>query len=158
MIRGAMKTIAALAVHSASTGLAAAQSPERVKTLEPAGAIKTTGTWSLGARAGDFVYVAGMRGIDPATNTLVQGEEARIRQGFLNIKMIAESEGASLRDCVRIVVYVTDMFRFRPLVNKVQEELWGKGPYPPRTIVEVQRLNQDDIFEVEGTFYAPAKK
>jgi 2-iminobutanoate/2-iminopropanoate deaminase len=158
MIRGAMKTIAALAVHIASTTLAAAQSGERVKTLEPAGAIKTTGTWSLGARAGDFVYVAGMRGIDPATNTLVQGEEARIRQGFLNMKMIAESEGASLRDCVRIVVYVTDMFRFRPLVNKVQEELWGKGPYPPRTIVEVHRLNQDDIFEVEGTFYAPAKK
>jgi hypothetical protein len=29
------------------------------------------------------------------------------------------------------VVYVTDMFRFRPLANKVQEELWGKGPYPP---------------------------
>ena len=42
--------------------------------------------------------------------------------------------------------------------NKVQEELWGKGPYPPRTILEVHRLNQDDIFEVEGTFYAPAKK
>ena len=157
-MRRMMKTIAALAVQIASTGLAAAQSPERVKTLEPAGAIKTTGTWSLGARAGDFVYVAGMRGIDPATNTLVQGEEARIRQGFLNMKMIAESEGASLRDCVRIVVYVTDMFRFRPLVNKVQEELWGKGPYPPRTIVEVHRLNQDDVFEVEGTFYAPAKK
>src|SRR6202043_4122579 len=68
------------------------------------------------------------------------------------------SEGASLRDCVRIVVYVTDMFRFRPLVNKVQEELWGQGPYPPRTIVEVHRLNQDDIFEVEGTFYAPLEK
>ena len=45
----------------ALTGLAAAQSPEGVKTLAPPGAIKTTGTWSLGARAGDFVYVAGMR-------------------------------------------------------------------------------------------------
>jgi enamine deaminase RidA (YjgF/YER057c/UK114 family) len=140
------------------TGAAAAQSPNGVKTLAPPGAIKTTGTWDLGARAGDFVYIAGMRGIDPKTNTLVPGDEARIRQGFLNMQMIAESEGASLRDCVRIVVYVTDMFRFRPLVNKVQEELWGKGPYPPRTIVEVHRLNQDDIFEVEGTFYAPVKK
>jgi hypothetical protein len=28
----------------------------------------------------------------------------------------------------------------------------------PRTIVEVHRLNQDDIFEVKGTFYAPAQK
>ena len=47
------------------------------------------------------------------------------------------------------------MARLRPLVNKIQEEFWGLGPYPPRTIVEVARLNQDDIFEVEGTFYAP---
>jgi 2-iminobutanoate/2-iminopropanoate deaminase len=43
----------------------------------------------------------------------------------------------------------------RPLVNKVQEELWAGGPYPPRTILEVANLNQDDIFEVEGTFYVP---
>jgi 2-iminobutanoate/2-iminopropanoate deaminase len=70
--------------------------------------------------------------------------------------LIAQSEGASLRDAVRLVVYVTDMGR-QPLVNMVQEELWGPGPYPPRTIVEVARLNQDDVVEVEGTFYAPAK-
>ena len=129
-----------------------------VKTLSPSGAVAPTGTWSLGARAGDFVFVAGMRGIDPRTNTLVPGEEARVLQAFRNMQFVAESEGASLRDAVRLVVYVTDMFRYRPLVNKVQEQLWGKGPYPPRTIVEVDRLNQDDIVEVEGTFYAPARR
>jgi 2-iminobutanoate/2-iminopropanoate deaminase len=150
--------MAAFFIAGATAALAQSSSPNGVKTLAPEGAITTPGTWNVGTRAGDFVYVAGMRGIDPKTNTLVQGEEARIRQAFLNMKLIAESEGAGLRDCVRIVVYVTDMFRFRPIVNKVQEELWGKPPYPPRTIVEVHRLNQDDIMEVEGTFYAPAKK
>lgn len=130
-------------------------SPNGVTTLSPAGAIAPTGPWSVGVRAGDFVFVAGMRGIDPATNTQVQGEEARIRRAFLNMKLIAESEGAGLTDAVRIVVYVTDMARLRPLVNRVQEELWAGAPGPPRTIVEVARLNQDDIFEVEGTFYAP---
>ena len=85
--------IAAMALLIASTGVAAARSPNVVKTLAPAGAIKTTGTWALGTRAGDFVYIAGMRGIDPKTNALVQGDEARIRQGFLNMQMIAESEG-----------------------------------------------------------------
>ena len=50
-------------------------------------------------------------------------------QAFRNMQMIAASEGASLRDAVRLVVYVTDMFRYRPLVNKVQEQLWGAGPY-----------------------------
>jgi enamine deaminase RidA (YjgF/YER057c/UK114 family) len=134
-----------------------AMAQSAVKTLSPSGAIKPTGTWSLGTRAGDFVFVAGMRGIDPKTNTLVAGEEARVLQAFKNMQLIAESEGASLRDAVRLVVYVTDMYRFRPLVNKVQEQLWGAGPYPPRTIIEVDRLNQDDIVEVEGTFYAPRR-
>jgi 2-iminobutanoate/2-iminopropanoate deaminase len=133
-------------------------SPAGVKTLAPDGAIKPTGTWSLGTRAGDFVFIAGMRGIDPKTNLQIGGDEARIHQAFLNMKLIAESEGATLRDAVRLVVYVTDMYRFRPIVNKVQEEFWGAGPYPPRTIVEVHRLNGDDICEVEGTFYAPGRK
>ena len=126
-----------------------------VRILAPQGAIAPTGTWSLGTRAGDFIFVAGMRGIDPANNSLVAGDEARIRQAFTNMTMIAASEGASLADCVRLTVFVTDMGRLRPLVNKVQEQLWAGGPYPPRTILEVSKLNQDDIFEVEGTFYAP---
>jgi enamine deaminase RidA (YjgF/YER057c/UK114 family) len=126
-----------------------------VKTLVPAGAVTPTGPFSLGVRAGDFVFVAGMRGIDPASNALVAGDEPRVRQAFRNMQTIAASEGASLSDAVRLVVYVTDMARHRPIVNKVQQELWGDGPYPPRTIVEVRRLNQDDIVEVEGTFFAP---
>ena len=141
-------------MHDAS----AQMSPNGVKTLSPEGAIKPTGTWNLGTRAGDFVFVAGMRGIDPATNALVPGEEARVKQAFVNMELIAKSEGASLRDAVRLVVYVVDMYRYRPIVNKVQAEMWGQGPFPPRTIIEVDRLNQDDIVEVEGTFYAPVKK
>ena len=128
-----------------------------VRTLAPKGAIAPTGTWSVGTRAGDFVFVAGMRGIDPASNAMVEGEENRIRQAFVNMQTIAESEGASLASCVRIVVYVTEMARLRPLVNKVQADIWAGMDYPPRTIVEVAKLNQDDIFEVEGTFYAPPK-
>jgi 2-iminobutanoate/2-iminopropanoate deaminase len=127
----------------------------KVKLLAPAGAIEPTGPWSLAARAGDFIFVAGMRGIDPATNSIVGTEAERIRRAFTNMLAIAESEGAGRADCVRLTAYVTDMARLRPIVNKVQEELWAGGPYPPRTIVEVAGLNQGDIFEVEGTFYAP---
>lgn len=73
--------------------------PNGVRTLNPPGAIKAEGTWSLGARAGDFIFVAGMQGIDPATNALVKDPQARIRQALLNIKLIAQLEGASLQDC-----------------------------------------------------------
>lgn len=152
-----LAVLAAALTGAPSFAQEAAVSANGVKTLSPEGAIKPTGTWSLGTRAGDFVYVAGMRGIDPATDTLVDGAEERIRQAFVNMKVIAGSEGAELRDAVRLVVFVTDMYRYRPIVNEVQKEFWGDGPYPPRSIVEVHRLNQDDFFEVEGTFYAPAK-
>jgi enamine deaminase RidA (YjgF/YER057c/UK114 family) len=129
--------------------------PDKIESLSPPGAIKPTGTWGLGVRAGDFVFVSGMRGIDPATDRLVDGAEARIRQAFLNMKTIVEAAGGGLRDAVRLVVYVTDMDRYRPMVNSIQEEFWGGAPYPPRTIVEVSGLNQDDIVEVEGTFFCP---
>ena len=129
-----------------------------IEFLSPPGAIKPTGPWSLGVRASDFVFVAGMRGIDPATNKPIDGDEARIRQAFLNMKTVAAAAGGSLRDAVRLVVYVVDMNRYRPIVNKVQEEFWRGGPYPPRSIVAVSRLNQDDVVEVEGTFYCPVQR
>src|SRR3984893_7857661 len=137
-------------------GLAQSPSPNGIKTLNPPGAISTgSDSWSVGTRAGDLIFVAGMQGIDPVTNKLVDGNGARIRQAFLNLKLIAQSEGATLQDCVRITVYVSDLHRFAPLVSKVQAELWGKPPYPPRTMFEVQRLFDDDIIEIDSVFYAP---
>jgi len=131
--------------------------PNEIEFLSPPGTIMPTGPWSLGVRAGDFIFVAGMRGIDPVTNKPVEGAEPRVRQAFLNMKAIVEAGGGGLRNAVRLVVYVNDMQRYRPIVNKIQEEFWGGAPCPPRTIVEVARLNQDDVVEVEGTFFCPVK-
>ena len=152
-----MRSLAVVVVVAMAPFAAVAQSPNGVRTLDPPGAIKAEGTWSLGARAGDFVFVAGMQGVDPATNKLVQGDEARIRQAFLNIRLIAQSEGASLQDCVRLTIYVSDLGRVAAVVDKVQAELGGKPPYPPRTMVEVRRLFDDDIVEIDSVFYAPKK-
>ena len=89
---------------------------------------------------------------------MAQDPFARIRQAFLNIRLIAQSEGASLQDCVRLTVYVSDLHRFAPMVDQAQAELWGKPPYPPRTMIEVQRLFNDDIVEIDSVFYAPVKR
>ena len=128
-----------------SLGLAQSTSPNGVRTLDPPGAIKAEGTWSLGVRAGDFVFVAGMQGMDPATNALVKDPQARILRAFLNLKLIAESEGASLQDCVRLTVYVSDLHRYAPMVDKAQAELWGK-PHPDhdRGSAAVRRRHRRD--------------
>ena len=157
-----MQRLAFLCVTATAVALslssAHSQSQSDVRILEPPGAIKAEGTWSLGVRAGDFVFIAGMQGIDPETNTLVADHQARVLRAFLNLKLIAQSEGASLRDCVRLTVYVSDLHRIAPMVEKAQAELWGGPPYPPRTMVEVRRLFDDDIVEIDSVFYAPMKK
>jgi len=70
------------------------------------------------------------------------------------MKIIAEAEGASLKDCVRLTVYLSDLPRYAPMVEKAQKELWGGPPYPPRTMVEFD----DDIVEIDSVFYAPVRK
>jgi enamine deaminase RidA (YjgF/YER057c/UK114 family) len=41
-------------------------SPNGVITLSPPCIFKAEGAWSLGTRAGDFIFLSGMPGIDPA--------------------------------------------------------------------------------------------
>jgi len=154
------RLLVALLSCSMIVGAAAARA-ENVKILSPVeGGVKPSGSWSVGALAGGFIFVGGMRGVDPATGKLVEGDEARIRQMFVNVKQVIEAQGASLKDAVRLTIYVSDVVKYRPLVNQVQQDeaLWGKGPYPPRTVLEVRKLDQDDIAEVDATFYAPQKK
>lgn len=56
---------------SSSPGFAQSGLPHGVKTLSPPAAIKSEGTWSLGARAGDFIFVAGMQGRGARSCSLV---------------------------------------------------------------------------------------
>lgn len=157
-------------------------SPAGVEIYNPSSFFNTTGPWSLMSQAGDTLYIAGrysiplttrspttpqiltkptpgMRGIYQQNSTLAPTGLPRIRQAYENMRDLAAMAGAELIDCVRLVVYTTDMFRYRPMCNQVQVELWGDDPsrYPPRTIVEVGRLNEDDIVEIEGTFWNPRK-
>ena len=137
-----------------------------LEIYNPSSFFNTTGPWSLMSQAGETLYIAGprlhftksltplhtkqfdtgMRGIYQQNSTLTPTGLPRVRQAYENIRDLAALAGAELTDCARLVVYTTDMYRYRPMCNEVQVELWGSDAsrYPPRTIVEV-----------EGTFYVP---
>ena len=106
-----------------------------VRLLAPAGAITPTGTWSVGARAGDFVYVAGMRGIDPKTGRLLEGDEARVRGAFANMMTIAAAEGATLSDCVRLDGYSTVRARCGPASSSADSANRVSGPMIPSALM-----------------------
>ncbi|KAF2171873.1 hypothetical protein M409DRAFT_18105 [Zasmidium cellare ATCC 36951] len=134
-------------------------SPLGVQYINPSESYDVTGPYSLLSIAGPTLYIAGVRGIHPSNSTLAETGYSRIRLAYENMASLARSAGSDLDSCVRLVVYVSDMYRYRPIVNQVQQELWaelnstGKLQFPPRTIIESQRLNDDDIVEVEGTFW-----
>ncbi len=135
---------------------AAATKKTCVKYSNPAGAISTTGTWSIASEITNDdcvpINIAGMRGITPNNNTQVSltqpnGVYLRVKQAFLNMIYNAESFGAYATDCSRVVVFVRDMVSIRPIVNQVQTEIWGPvtaanpTPYPPRTILQIDAFN-----------------
>lgn len=129
-------------------------SPQGVGIYNPSLSFTPTGTWSLMSAAGSTLYVSGMRGVHPSNDSLVPIGEPRIRQAFQNMADLVSYAGGDLTSCLRLVVYISDMYRWRPVVNNVTREFWpDPESYCPRTIVEVQRLNDDDICEVEGTFW-----
>src|ERR1700753_2410599 len=78
-----------------------------------------TGPWSIVADAGPAVFLAGLRGIDPATNKLVADPLERTRQVFRNLVLAAGSVGLGVGDVMRLTVFVTDMKAHRPMVNQV---------------------------------------
>ncbi|KAK1964104.1 endoribonuclease L-PSP [Colletotrichum sublineola] len=133
-------------------------SPAGVEIYNPSVLFTPTGPWSLMSKAGNILYIAGMRGIYPSNDTLAPAGIERIRQAYGNMIQLAELAGADRFSAVRLVVYTTDMYRYRPLCNQAQTEFWGEDAnrHPPRSIIEVQRLNDDDIVEVEGTFLVPS--
>ena len=94
------------------------------------------GPYSPAIIAGGFVFVAGQAAINPATDELELGDiRSETRRALENIKMILEASGSSLRDVVRVGVFLSSMKDFAAM-NEVYGEFFPKDP-PARTTVGV---------------------
>jgi 2-iminobutanoate/2-iminopropanoate deaminase len=108
------------------------------------------GPYSQGIRAGDFVFVAGQVGKDPATGQLVGDTiEAQTTQTLENLKAILEAAGASLADVVKVSAHLTDLSLFDRF-NKVYVNYFP-DPKPVRTTVGSQLLGF--LVEVDAIAY-----
>ncbi len=95
--------------------------------------------YTHGWRVGNTVYVAGQLALDKA-GTLVGPNDirAQTRRIFENMRRVLETGGASLRDVVKITVFVTDI-RYREGYGEVRQEFFATNP-PASTLVQVAGL------------------
>ena len=103
------------------------------KTPPPAGA------YSPALAVGEWVFLSGQGGHDPATGELASGEiEAQTEQVFRNIETLLGEAGLSLDDVVSCLVHLSDLSLF-PRYNAVYERQF-REPRPVRTTVGAQLL------------------
>ncbi|KAJ5543105.1 YjgF/Yer057p/UK114 family [Penicillium sp. DV-2018c] len=105
---------------------------------------------SQGLVVGDVVYCSGQLGVDPTTGEMVKGSiQDRTRQILQNLNAVLEAGGSSLRDAIKINIFLTDMADF-PAVNEVYQTFFS-DPKPVRTCVCVKSLPMGSDVEIEAS-------
>ncbi len=144
--------------------------------------------YAASRRAGDFVFVSGVVGVDPARKAVVQSydelppaalealkslgyvtgqltvdiyEAPAVAQSWLvleRIREIAGGHGGGMADVVKLVQYFRDL-RHYPFYNRVRGLFYPDEP-PVSTVVEVSRFMPGDgaLIEVEATIYLPQQR
>ena len=95
--------------------------------------------YTHGWRVGKTVYVAGQLALDKAGKLVGPNDiAAQTRQIFQNMERILKGGGASLRDVVKVTVFVTDI-RYREPYGEVRQEFFPSNP-PASTLVQIAAL------------------
>jgi 2-iminobutanoate/2-iminopropanoate deaminase len=103
-------------------------------------------------RGGDFLFVAGLTAVDPATGARVRGTTAiETRQILENLKMLLEAAGSSLDKVVKVNVLLHSMLE-APNMNEVYARFFPNSP-PARTVCGA-RLPVGDKVIIECTALA----
>ena len=118
------------------------------EAIATTGAPGAVGPYSQGIKSGNFIFLSGQIGIDPATSKLVDGGvEAQATQIFKNITAVLKEAGADLSNIVKATVFLKDMGDFKK-VNEIYAQHFEK-PYPARSAVAVRELPLSVDIEIE---------
>ncbi|SBS31100.1 Enamine/imine deaminase [Marinomonas aquimarina] len=107
------------------------------------------GPYSQAVRAGNTVYLSGQIPLVPATMEVISDDVAeQTTQVFQNLQAVCEAAGGSLKDIVKLNIYMTDLGNFA-LVNEVMTKFFVE-PYPARAALGVRALPKGVAVEIEG--------
>jgi 2-iminobutanoate/2-iminopropanoate deaminase len=93
------------------------------------------GPYSQSARIGSLVAAAGQGGFDRNGELVAGGVAEQTSQTLANVEAVLRANGASLRNAIRIGVFLTEVEDFAEM-NRVYGETLAE-PFPARTTVYV---------------------
>jgi 2-iminobutanoate/2-iminopropanoate deaminase len=106
------------------------------------------GPFSIGVRAGGFVFLSGQIALDPASGKLITGDVgAQTEQIFRNIGAVLDASGKSFADVVKTAVFLADMKDFAAM-NLIYARYF-EAPFPARTTIAVAGLPLGAAVEIE---------
>ena len=115
---------------------------------------KAIGPYSVGIKAGHFVFASGQLGFDPASGNIVEGGvEAETRQALTNLSNVMEAAGTSLSAVVKTTVFLRDINDFTKM-NAVYAGFFTENP-PARSAFQVAALPRGAAVEIEATALLP---
>lgn len=103
-----------------------------------------------GYRVGDLLFISGQAAIgDDGAIVGVGDFDAQARHAFANLERALRAGGSSLRNVIKVTIYLTDMAHFPKIVDL--RGRYFSPPYPADTIVEVRSLySKDALIEIEA--------
>jgi reactive intermediate/imine deaminase len=124
-------------------------------TVQTNDAPKPIGPYSqaICVSGGDTVYLSGQIGLNPSTMQMAAGVEEQAQQVFSNLIAVAAESGGSLRDVVKLNIYLTDLSDFEK-VNAIMASHF-ESPYPARATVGVAALPRGALVEVDAVLVLP---
>jgi len=106
------------------------------------------GPFSIGVRAGGFVFLSGQVALDPVSGKLIAGDvSAQTEQVFRNIAAVLDASGKSFADVVKTAVFLADMKDFAAM-NAIYARHF-EAPFPARTTIAVAGLPLGAAVEIE---------
>ncbi|MBO9151725.1 RidA family protein [Chitinophaga sp. GCM10012297] len=107
-----------------------------------------------GYRVGGLLFISGQTAIgDDGRLTGIGDFDAQAEKTFQNLKKVLEAGGSSLKNVVKVTIFLRSMENFDKIVA-----LRGKyftAPYPADTIVEISSLySPDALIEIEAVAVA----
>jgi reactive intermediate/imine deaminase len=107
------------------------------------------GTYSQAVKVDSTVYISGQIPLDPVSMEIVSGGiEAQITRVFDNLSAVSEAAGGSLKDVVKLNIFLTDLSSF-PIVNETMAKYFSQ-PYPARAAIEVSALPKGSEVEMDA--------